>query len=419
MKSKTGKGTKMKVLLVEDNADDADLLRKSLEEVASTLFDLTHVERLEEALKRVREESFDAVLLDLSLPDSQGLDTITRATLTAPSMPIVVLTGLDDENVGLEAVRKGAQDYLVKGKVDGSLVSRVIRYARERKWSEQQFKEAISELVKSRQELLNAVTEVNKSHAQLKVAQLELIEAAKMESVGRLAAGIAHEVKNPLATLIVGLDYLHSHAAGSNETLKQIVKNMTDAALRADAIISRLQEFSTPEALEVKVADLGAIGEQALSLVKHELNRRSINVKQEFQPELPPLWLDANKIEQVFVNVFMNAIEAMPDEGTLTVRIYSKQLEAAETSRLGGTRPDGHFRTGSQVVVAEIEDTGTGIPEDKLEKVFDPFFTTKEPGKAVGLGLTVARKIIEMHGGKISMGNREERGVRITIMFKG
>ena len=125
MKAKTGNVTKMKVLLVEDNADDADLLRKTLGQVASTLFDLTHVERLEEALKRVREESFDAVLLDLSLPDSQGLDTITRATLTAPSMPIVVLTGLDDENVGLEAVRKGAQDYLVKGKVDGSLVTRL------------------------------------------------------------------------------------------------------------------------------------------------------------------------------------------------------------------------------------------------------------------------------------------------------
>src|ERR1041385_6135123 len=163
MNAKTGKVTKLKVLLVEDNPDDAELLRKTLDGVASTLFDLAHVVRLEEALKRVREESFDAVLLDLSLPDSQGVDPITKATLAAPSMPIVVLTGLDDENVGLEAVRKGAQDYLVKGKVDGNLVSRVIRYARERKWSEQEFKEAISELVRSRQELLNAVTELNKS----------------------------------------------------------------------------------------------------------------------------------------------------------------------------------------------------------------------------------------------------------------
>src|SRR5947207_2996005 len=110
MSAKAGKVTKMRVLLVEDNADDADLLRRTLGEVTSTMFDLAHVERLEEALKRVREENFDAVLLDLSLPDSQGLDTITKAAMAAPSLPIVVLTGLDDENVGLEAVRKGAQD---------------------------------------------------------------------------------------------------------------------------------------------------------------------------------------------------------------------------------------------------------------------------------------------------------------------
>jgi len=141
-------------------------------------------------------------------------------------------------------------------------------------------------------------------------------------------------------------------------------------------------------------------------------------VKQEFQRDLPPLWLDANKIEQVFVNVFMNAIEAMPDEGTLTVRTYSKQLDAGEAVRSDGAWTNGHFLTGSQVVMAEIEDTGTGIPEDKLEKIFDPFYSTREPGQAAGLGLTVAKKIVEMHSGKISVNNREEHGVRVTMMFK-
>jgi len=409
---------RMKILLVEDNADDADLLRRTLDDVGSPLFDLTQVERLEQALTRIRTEKFDAILLDLSLPDSQGLETVAKMTVDALSVPIVVLTGLDDERVGLAAIRKGAQDYLVKGRADGNLVSRVIRHARERKWSEQRLKDAIRELAKSRQELLGTLAELNESHAQLKVTQLELVEAAKMESVGRLAAGIAHEVKNPLATLVMGLDYLQAHVSGTNGTLTQLVKNMTDAAMRADTIISQLQQFSMPEALEVKVADLNTITSQALSLVRHEFNKHGIQVNQEFQSDLPQLWLDANKIEQVFINVFMNAIESMKNAGTFTVRTYTKQLDESDASRLGGGRADARFGAGGHVVVAEMEDTGTGIPEDKLEKIFDPFFTTAEMGRTVGLGLTVAKKIVELHEGRIKVDNRETQGVRVTIVFK-
>src|SRR5206468_3538445 len=131
---------------------------------------------LEEALKHLEQTGFDVVLLDLSLPDSNGLETVVKLAQLAPTMPIVVLTGLADENVGLEAVRKGAQDYLIKGQFDGNLLSRVMRHSRERKWAEQQLKQAIAELAQSRSELLQTIGELNRSHAELKVTQLQLID---------------------------------------------------------------------------------------------------------------------------------------------------------------------------------------------------------------------------------------------------
>lgn len=125
------------VLLVEDNAGDALLVRYMLEEVERTSFEVSHAERLEEAVKSLRERAFEVVLLDLSLPDSRGLETLFRVREAAPELPVVVLSGLDDEEVAVQALHSGAQDYLVKGQGDGDLVSRAIRYAIERKRAEE------------------------------------------------------------------------------------------------------------------------------------------------------------------------------------------------------------------------------------------------------------------------------------------
>jgi signal transduction histidine kinase len=155
--------------------------------------------------------------------------------------------------------------------------------------------------------------------------------------------------------------------------------------------------------------------EQALSLVQHELVRARVTVVTELGKDIPPLKLNRNKIEQVFVNLFMNAVQAMPEGGTLTIRTAAKR-----GSKLGpvvGGRKTGPRRSGETLVVAELEDTGTGIPEDKLDRVFDPFFTTKPVGQGTGLGLPVTRKIIELHGGTMDIRNRQAGGVRVTLTF--
>jgi signal transduction histidine kinase/CheY-like chemotaxis protein len=147
----------IKVLLVEDNPGDARLLREALAEMTRTRFDLTHVDRLGEAIRRLEEERFDIILLDLSLPDAQGLDAVVWAHGQVSHLPIVVLTGLENEEVAAETLRQGAQDYLVKGKVDGNLLVRSIRYAIERKRAEEQIQESLRRL-RALREIERAIT---------------------------------------------------------------------------------------------------------------------------------------------------------------------------------------------------------------------------------------------------------------------
>jgi signal transduction histidine kinase len=143
-----------------------------------------------------------------------------------------------------------------------------------------------------------------------------------------------------------------------------------------------------------------------------------VTVQREFGADLPKVKLDANKIMQVFVNLFVNACQAMVNGGVITVRSYQKTLVHGEIEVETGTRQAARFRAGEVVVCAEVDDTGPGIPENLLPRIFDPFVTTKPTGQGTGLGLTVTRKIIELHGGHIDISNLPAGGTRATIWFK-
>jgi C4-dicarboxylate-specific signal transduction histidine kinase len=253
------------------------------------------------------------------------------------------------------------------------------------------------------EDLRQALSDVRKAHAELQRTQFQLIQAAKMESVGRLAAGVAHEVKNPLMTLSLGADYFLNRKP-KNPDEAQLVQDMKEAVRRASGVINVLLDYSCPRPLQRTSEDIHDVIENSLTLVRHQLNKQHVTVVREFDTTLPSLSLDRTRIEHVFVNLFLNAMQAMPPGGTLTVRTFASTRPGSD-----GAAPAG--------VIVEVDDMGHGIMPENAGKLFEPFFTTKPPGQGTGLGLAIVRRIMEIHGGSVRLSNRKEGGARATLQF--
>jgi signal transduction histidine kinase len=408
----------IKLLLVEGDARYGRHVQESLSAFTSSRFDLHFSSTLAEARNQLERQSFDAILLNLALPDSDGLSAFIELHRKVPLVPIVILTCCDSEAVALQAVRQGAQDYLVKSKVDGKILSRVIRYAIERKRIEIKLVEANSELrnancqlARGEESLRNALAELSASHQKLKETQLQLIQAERLECVGMLAAGVAHEVKNPLQTILMGLAYLSRNLSAADEEVLSVLTDMRDAVKRADLIVRGLLDLSGAHPLEIKPENINEIVERSLSFVNYEVNRSRILVLRDLRPNLARVPMDHARIEQALINLFMNAIQAMPDGGTLTVRTAARIAENESACPNQDGAP-------TSFVQIDIEDTGNGIPDEKLSQVFQPFFTTKPSGAGTGLGLPVSKQIIDLHGGRISLIRAPRGGVRARILLK-
>jgi signal transduction histidine kinase len=196
-----------------------------------------------------------------------------------------------------------------------------------------------------------------------------------------------------------------------------IIAEVGTALKRADHVIRGLLDFSAPRQLEVTEEDVNGIVEEALILTRGTLGEKAIRIERELTANLPKLRVDKIKIGQVLINVLTNAGDAVADEGgRITVRTFARQLTGVGAN-IGDARSE-VFRAGDVIVGIEIEDNGSGIAADKLGKLFEPFFTTKPTGQGTGLGLTVAKTIMDVHGGVITVANRKEGGARATLMFK-
>ncbi|HUJ79231.1 MAG TPA: ATP-binding protein [Nitrospiria bacterium] len=286
----------------------------------------------------------------------------------------------------------------------------------DREQAEARLVQANEKLVNRESKLLYVLQQLRQSHDELKAAQRQLIQAAKLESVGRLAAGVAHEVKNPLATILLGTQYLTSQLATDNVTIRDVLQDMSKAVKKADSVIIALMDYSVSQAVTFTAQDFNPIIEQALVLLKYELDKYHIAVKTSMDLSLPQLKLDRRKIEQALVNLFLNAIQAMTNGGTLTVT--TSVVPADRTLHALGSDATKRFAAGDSLVLVEIEDTGSGIPENYLPSIYDPFFTGRPPGKGIGMGLTVTRNIIERHGGVIHIQNLDTAGARVVIALR-
>jgi PAS domain S-box-containing protein len=277
----------------------------------------------------------------------------------------------------------------------------------------------ITELKLAQENLALAHEQLRNSYEELKKTQMQLIAAEKAAVVGRLAAGLAHEVKNPLAMIRLGIEYLQQSAESEADQTQQTVLNtIWDGIERADTMIGALQTFANSGEVHMECEDLNSVARSAIDLVEEECSRRAISVVTLFSKQMPRVSMDREKITQVLHQLLTNAVQAVSEGGTITVATLAKQLTRTEVSRNPGDRTGLQFRAHDGVVVVEITDSGPGIAPDVLPKIFDPFFTTKPTDQGAGLGLTLSKKLMELQGGDLRVGNRDQGGAVATVLLK-
>jgi len=222
----------------------------------------------------------------------------------------------------------------------------------------------------------------------------QMVQTEKLTSLGLLAAGVAHEVNTPLAVISNYIQMLAKQIPTDDprqKTIERIVKQ----TFRASEIVNNLLNFSRTGGAEPVAVDLHSVLEETLTLVQHPFKTARVSVVRNYTAELPPVLGSATRLQQVFLNLFMNARDAMPNGGMLEVR------------------------TGAQngSVEIEVSDTGTGIPPENLHRIFDPFFTTKATGRGTGLGLSVSYGIIKEHAGKVEVRSTPGKGTSFRLEF--
>ena len=356
----------IKTLLVEDNPGDSRLIREMLAEARGVTFSLEYADRLQVGLEHLREGGIDVVLLDLGLPDSQGLETLSKIYAQAPEVPIVVLTGLNDEMLGVQAVNRGAQDYLVKGQVDVNLLVRALRYAIERKRAEER-------------------------ERQLKL-QLEL--SSRLASVGMMATGVAHEINNPLTSVIGFAELLMQKDVP--EDVGEIAGIINDSAQRVAGIVKNLLTFAHQQKLERTSVDINEIIQATLAVLAYSVETNAVKVTTQLDPEVPWTMADESQLRQVFLNLIINAETEMKSaHGMGNLLIKTGRVESN--------------------IQVSFTDDGPGISEENLLYLFVPFFTTRQVGKGTGLGLSICHTIMAEHGGRIYAKSKLGEGTTFTV----
>ncbi len=380
----------IKVLLIEDDAECADALREMLTHEKSPSFEVECAKKLQTGLERLSRGGIDVVLLDLTLPDSQGLDSLEKVQAQAVGIPIIIVTGLADEAHALEALGKGAQEYLVKGEVHGKMLSRVMRYAMGRMRAEERVKAEKAQAEHLAKELDRVVQE-------LKATQEEMLRREKEQITGELVAGVAHEIRNPLSIISMSVQYLQSKF-DPKDPRREFTEAIIQKVERVNSITKRLLSYGRHHELRLTRRKINRCINRNVSLMKIRCRAQGISIVRRYSWKLPAVTVDEEMMDEVFMNLLCNAVDAMPRGGKLTLEAdYDPEREEA---------------------IIKVSDTGTGISKKHQELLFKPFFSTKKQEEGTGLGLAITHRIISDHGGTITAESQtrgSRRGTTFTI----
>jgi signal transduction histidine kinase len=246
----------------------------------------------------------------------------------------------------------------------------------------------------------------------LRKAENAMIQAEKLAVVGQFATGIIHEIKNPLGVIISGVESLEYEVADRSDAVLSVHK-IKQSAIHANEIIKDLLNFSRPSEQQLDTVDLNLVLADNIKLLKGVKPGTDIQVLKEFSKNPVMVRLNFNQFEQVFFNLTINAYDAMPNGGRIFVRTYIQEYR--EQGGKSGFRQSSCFVFGEKIAVLEIQDEGSGISPEHMDKIFDPFFTTKRKKENAGLGLSICRRIIEAHKGEIGLKSMLGKGTIVVV----
>ncbi len=339
----------IKVLLIEDNPGDADYIRALLSGKTGRV-DVAYADRLSSGIEHLAKEKFTLVISDLGLPDSQGIETFIRIHTLYPDLPVIVLTGLHDEELAMRAVRSGAQDYLVKSQLDESSLLKTISYSIERQ--------------KLMTTLENRLNEIGKLGRERK----------------NILSMFAHDIKN---AIIPSLGFLTRILSGKSRNFTTDLELVRENLTTAGHLLTTFIDFSRFETEEYKPQlgqfDLEAALIKQVEGLKRQADLKNLKISCSFSEKpFPTIQADGAMINRVIANLLDNAVKYTA-EGIININVL---------------KADGD-------VLVQVQDTGIGIPEDQLPHIFDAFYRATHEISGSGLGLSIARTIVESHGGRI------------------
>ena len=332
-------------------------------------------------------DGLDVAVIDINLPGKSGIDLLQQLCSAEIYVPVIMITGEPNLSVIPEIVRAGAYDFIAKPIIKDVLLSAVARAAEKKRLTDEK-RRLEQEIKRYAEELEMRVAERT---AELVETHKRLVQQERIAALGRAAAQVAHEVKNPLAGLLLYSLHLKSKIEKYSESEAALVDKIVETINHLTDRVERILGFARPLNLTRGSGNLNRIINDVLDLLRPQITANKIDVHVSLSEHAASAMIDESSMRGALMNLILNAIEAMPEGGRLNVT---------------SDRTD-------QMLRLEIADTGRGIREEAVKNIFEPFYTTKEQG--LGLGMPYAKKIIEQHGGSIACDSRLDEGTTIRI----
>ena len=376
--------TPLHLLHLEDDPVDAELITTTLME-GNIPCQSQLVDTRQAFVAALKEGRMNLILADYSIPGFDGMTALTLARQHCPDVPFLFVSATIGEELAIDAMHQGATDYVLKQRL-GRLVPSVQRALREQE---------------DRAERKRAEEALRQSEKQFRQSQ-------KMEAVGRLAGGIAHDFNN-LLTVIMGYSQVLLTELGPQHPLRGKIEETLKAGERAATLVRQLLTFSSKQSLDPKVLSLNTAVTSLESLLRRLIGE-NIQLVSQLDPTNGRLRADQAQLEQILVNLVVNARDAMPKGGTLTIETAQVELTRSPVYHLTPLPPGPYVRLA-------VSDTGCGMDRKTQSHIFEPFFTTKGEGKGSGLGLSTVFGIVTQCGGAIDVTSRVGHGTRFDLYF--